>query len=269
MTKELNLERFKERMRAGELVLGMQHNSGSEAMIEVMAACGFDYVILDQEHGGYSMSDVERLVRASEGAGIACFVRILKNDHHLIQQTMDTGAQGVMVPHIVTRGDCESAVSAMRYMPAGTRGKSTACRAARWTTMSWDSYSRWANEETLLIPIIEDREAVEAIEDILSVPGLELVAVGPGDLSQSYGVPGAGFRSPEVAEALQRTVSFAQPLGLHVMTIPMPGMTTEMVDEVAAMGARVVWWGGDLPHFATFCKQLVDSVRSSGATARA
>jgi 2-keto-3-deoxy-L-rhamnonate aldolase RhmA len=260
VTRELALSRFKQRLAAGELALGMQHNSDSAAIVELLGYTGFDFVILDMEHSGYSIGDVERLVRAAEAVELAAFVRVLHKDAHLIMQALETGAQGIMVPHVSTRADCEEAHRAVRYPPAGRRGKSAASRAARWGTADWGAYERWANEEVLLIPILEDREAVENMEEIVSVPGLEVVALGPGDLSHAYGAPGEGLSAEPVMDALRRLVGHCRERGLHTMTIPSDRVpTAAVVDE----GASVIWHGGDLNHVGQYFLQIARDAREA------
>ena len=258
MRREEILARFKENMRAGKVLLGMQHNSGSEAIVEMLAYSGFDFVIVDLEHSGYSITIAESMVRAAEAAGIVAFIRIINNDKHLIMQAMETGAQGVLVPHVMNRGDCERAQAAMRYQPDGTRGKTSGSRAARWGAGDWLAYQKWANTETLLIPIIEDREAVEVMEEILSVPGLELISVGPGDLSQSYNAPGQGLRAAPVMAALERAIKYCGPRNIGVMTIPIPDLNTPWTREVIQKGSKVIWYAADLINIGRYFKQLAE-----------
>lgn len=256
MPREETLAHFKERMRAGNVLVGMQHSSGSEAIIELLGCCGFDFVVIDMEHSGYSITVVESMVRAADAVGIVAFVRVLKNDPHLIGQALDTGAQGIVVPHLRTRRDCEAAAAAMRYLPHGIRGKTSGSRAARWGTSDALAYQDWANTETMLIPLIEDREAVDVIEEILAVPGIELMCLGPGDLAQSYNVPGQGLRAAPVMAALERAIRFCAPRNIAVMTLPIPDMTNEWAHELVAKGARIVWYSVDMTTMGRHFKQL-------------
>jgi 2-keto-3-deoxy-L-rhamnonate aldolase RhmA len=256
MRREELLADFKTRMRAGEVMAGMQHNSGSEAVIEMLGYTGFDFVIIDMEHSGYSLHQVENLVRAAEAAGVVAFIRILKNDKHVIMQALETGAQGLLIPHIMSKQDCLDALAAMRYQPVGIRGKTGGSRAARWGSGDWAAYQEWANTEPLCIPIIEDKEAVEITEEILSVDGLELISVGPGDLSQSYNEPNAGLRSDKVMAALDRAIAYCEPRNIGVMTIPIPDLDNEFVKEITDKGARVVWYAVDLFHVGKHFRNL-------------
>jgi 2-keto-3-deoxy-L-rhamnonate aldolase RhmA len=251
------LERLRGKLREGRLVLGMQHSSGSEAVVELLGWTGFDFVLLDMEHAAYGVAEAERLIRAADAADIAPFVRVGSHDPHLVGLVLDLGAVGVLVPHVRTGAECAALVAATRFPPLGSRGKSGASRAARWGLTPWAEHEAWSNTGPLLVPIVEDREAVERLDEIVATPGLELVAVGPGDLSQSYGEPGLGLRSVPVRTALERTIALAAPRGIGVMTIPAPDMDAAFVREIAAAGARVVWYGGDLPHAAALFRRLL------------
>src|SRR5690242_3796896 len=108
MRREDCLAKFKAKLRGNDVVLGMQHNSGSAAIVELLGWNGFDFVIIDMEHSGYSPSTIEQLVRTAENVELAAFVRVLKNDASLIMQAMDAGAHGVVIPHVTSRADCEA-----------------------------------------------------------------------------------------------------------------------------------------------------------------
>lgn len=234
----------------------MQHSSRSAAVVELLGLTGWDFVLLDMEHAAATIADVEELVRAAESVGLAALVRVLENDGKLIMQALDAGALGVLVPHVRGAGECARALAAARFPPLGVRGKSAASRGAGWGTVEWSTYERWVATEPLVVPIIEDAEGVESIEEIVAVPGLELVALGPGDLSAAYGEAALGLRSPSVSAALDRLVAACGPLGIAVMTIPTPDMNAEQVGELAGKGARVAWYGGDLSHLAQLLRRL-------------
>ena len=256
MSRVETLARLKQKIRSGELVLGMQHSSGSAAVVELLGLTGWDFVIVDMEHVSLTISRVEELVRAAEAVELPAFVRVIRNDAKLIMQALDAGAVGVLVPHVVDAGSCRDAVAAARYPPEGTRGKSASSRVAGWGSAEWREYERWAQTEPLLIPIVEDPEAVTLIEEIAAVPGLELIALGPGDLSAAYGEPALGIRSQQVSAALDRLVAACSPRGIAVMTIPTPELDATLVAELHRRGATVSWYGGDLNHLARLLRTL-------------
>jgi 2-keto-3-deoxy-L-rhamnonate aldolase RhmA len=256
MNRIESLARLKAKMRAGELVLGMQHSSGSPAVVELLGLTGWDFVIVDMEHASLTIAQVEELFRAAEAVELPAFVRVIRNDEKLIMQALDAGAVGVLVPHVVDAVTCRHAVAAARYPPEGTRGKSASSRVAGWGGGDWAAYERWAQAEPLVIPIVEDPSAVVMIDQIAAVDGLELIALGPGDLSAAFGEASLGIRSEKVSAALDKLVEACRPRRIAVMTIPTPDMDAALVTELHRRGATVSWYGGDLNHLAKLFRAL-------------
>lgn len=245
----------------------MQHSSRSAAVVELLGLTGWDFVLVDMEHAATTIAEVEELVRAAEAVGLAALVRVLENDGKLVMQALDAGALGVLVPHVRDAAGCAQALAAARYPPLGVRGKSAASRGAGWGTVAWPAYEAWVATGPLVVPIIEDPEAVEAVEELVAVPGLELVALGPGDLSAAYGEAALGLRSQRVSAALDRLLAACRPRGIAVMTIPTPDMSAEQVGELAARGASVSWYGGDLSHLAQLLRRLREDALAAAARA--
>ena len=256
MSRIETLARLKEKIRAGDLVLGMQHSSGSPAVVELLGLTGWDFVIVDMEHASLTIAQVEELVRAAEAVELPAFVRVLRNDEKLIMQALDAGAVGVLVPHVLDAVTCRQAVAAARYPPEGTSGKSASSRVAGWGSGDWAAYERWAQAEPLVIPIVEDPAAVVLIDQIAAVAGLELIALGPGDLSAAFGEASLGVRSEKVSAALDKLVEACRPRGIAVMTIPTPDLNAALVAELHRRGATVSWYGGDLNHLARLFRTL-------------
>lgn len=247
---------FKVRLRSGRPVIGMQHSSGSAAVVEILAWAGFDFTIIDMEHSSYSIEKTEDLVRAGEAACIVSFIRILENDPKLIMQALETGAHGVLVPHVITKKEAERALASSKYMPDGIRGKTGGARSAYWSMGDWHEYQRWANNEVIVVPILEDKEAIDNIEEIFSVPGFEIISIGPGDLSQSYGDAGKGLASPPVSKALDQAIALGKQQGIGIMTIPLPDLTNDFTKQVIQRGAKVIWYGADVMHIGKHFRQL-------------
>lgn len=171
----------------GETPFGIFVSSLDPASTEVLASAGFDYVVLDGEHGRLGRIEVENHVRAAKLGGIVPFVRVLENSQTLIQSMLDVGAQGVVVPHVDSADDARAAVAASRYAP-GKRGMCPACHAGGYTLDGWGARSRAADANVMVIPIIESRRSVENIDAILAVDGIDVVHFGPGDLSADMGI---------------------------------------------------------------------------------
>jgi len=266
-TREKQLSSFTSRLRGGRYLAGMQHNSGSEAVLELLALAGFDFVMLDMEHASYSFGDVERLVRVAEGCGLVPLVRVNHNDPALIGQALDTGASGIVVPHIESPDSCRQALSAMRYPPLGMRGKTAGCRSALWGMTPWTEYESWANAKTLFVPLVESSCGVDQIEAIAAVEGVSCIFIGPGDLSHSYGLPGLGLRAQPVMDAVRRAVAAGRQRDIPVCTVPVPDMDAPMVRELLELGVTVVMWGVDLVHIGRYFRSITGSIGSAQPSA--
>lgn len=175
-------------MDRGEKPLGIFVSSLDPASTDIMAAAGFDYVVLDSEHGRLSRIEVENHVRAATAGGIIPLVRVLENSQTLIQSMLDVGAQGVVVPHVDTAEDARAAVAASRYPPHGRRGMCPACRAGNYTMTGWADHTHASDANVMVIPILESRRAIENVEEILAVDGIDVIHFGPGDLSADMGI---------------------------------------------------------------------------------
>lgn len=164
----------------------IQTNAPSAA--EIMANAGFSWLGLDCEHTSADIKTVEEVARALHGRNTALLVRVSSADALEIRRSLDVGAHGVIVPLIDTPEQARAAVAAAKYPPEGCRGFCFA-RMNNWG-VDFENYAHRANATTIVIAMIESRKGVEAIDEILAVPGLDGVFIGPYDLSGSYGVPG-------------------------------------------------------------------------------
>ncbi len=172
----------------GARPLGIFISSIDPATTDIVAAAGFDFVVLDAEHGRLGRIEVENHVRAAEAGGIVPLVRIAENTALQIQSMLDVGAHGVVVPHVNDATGAESAVRASRYAPRGSRGMCPACHGGGWSLDSWRERTGTADAEVVVIPIIESARAVENIHEILAMDGIDTVLFGPGDLSADMGL---------------------------------------------------------------------------------
>lgn len=176
------------------------------ALVEVLALAGFDHVLIDAEQGHIGVADCENLVRAAEAAGITPLVRVPVNAPEQILRYLDTGAQGVLVPQVSTAEDAERAVAAARYHPRGHRGLAGTRAADYGLRGALGDYARRANDELLVLALIEDARALAHLPAILAVDGLDVISIGPADLSQSLGHPGERDH-PAVREAIATIVA--------------------------------------------------------------
>jgi len=183
--------RVKRIMNAGGLALGT-HVGGiaDPQIVEIIGLAGFDAAFIDMEHTSYDLRDVQLAVMAAERVGITSIVRTPGFDPAQILRLLDMGVQGVQVPHVSTPDTARQAVAAVRYPPHGERGMAAGSRAAEYGRVALLDHMAQSNREILLACMIEDMEAVERIDEIAAVEGVDLLAVGPSDLSRSLGVSG-------------------------------------------------------------------------------
>lgn len=187
----------------------------STQMVEMAAYNGFDVVVIDNEHGMLSPENVEHMVIAAELAGITPIVRVISSEPSEILKVMDRGAHGVHVPQVDTKEQAEQVVNAVKYPPVGKRGAAFSMRAARYGTVPISNYLNHANEQSLVCIHIESKIALDNLDDILSVSGIDMVYIGPTDLSVSLGYEGS-IDHPEVLKAIDEINVIARKNGVKV-----------------------------------------------------
>ncbi|MFB6137052.1 MAG: HpcH/HpaI aldolase/citrate lyase family protein [Halobacteriaceae archaeon] len=179
---------LRERLEAGETVVGTFQTVRSPAVAELLGQAGMDFVIFDQEHGPLTASDTMPLVMGAESGGAGGVVRVRKNEGPEIQRALDIGADAVQIPQIETVEDARDAAGYARFDPIGERGLSPYVRAGGYTGS--DTYTTDQNESVTVIVHIEGEAGVENLDDVVSVEGIDVLFLGPYDLSQSLGIPG-------------------------------------------------------------------------------
>jgi 4-hydroxy-2-oxoheptanedioate aldolase len=228
----------------GETVTGMLLFTGSPMVVEMMAAAGVDFVIIDMEHSALDLDRCAHLIRAADASGITPFVRVPEVDAALIKKVLNLGAMGIAVPH-ASRENSMAALQAVQYAPEGERGACPIVRAARYAPGDWNEYARQANREIMVIPLLEDKAIIDAFDELVTVPGLEIFFVGPTDLAISLGVPGATFDEPKLGAALDKVVGAARRHGKYVMTTIGNRLDPEYGRAVARRGAQLIVLGTD------------------------
>jgi 4-hydroxy-2-oxoheptanedioate aldolase len=200
----MQANQMKAKIQAGEPALGVSVMIPSPQVVEMAGRMGFDWVLIDCEHGTISLETVELMVMAAEASGITPIARPWTNSPDAILRLMDRGAMGVQVPHVNTAEDARRAMSSVKYHPLGQRGLAAATRPARYgLEVSASEYVEWANRETLVCVQLEEAEALRNLDEILQVEGVDVFFVGPSDLSQSMGYPGRKD-VPEVKQAIDQ-----------------------------------------------------------------
>lgn len=196
--------RVKRIMTEGGLALGT-HLGGiaDPQIVEIIGLAGFDAAFIDMEHTSLDLHDVQSAVLAAERVGITPIVRTPGFDPAFILRLLDMGVQGIQVPHVSSVEIARAAVEAVRYPPLGERGMAAGSRAAEYGRITLLDHMAQSNREIILACMIEDMEAVERIDEIAAVEGVDLLAVGPSDLSRSLGVSGQPDH-PRLVAAIDR-----------------------------------------------------------------
>lgn len=229
--------KMKAKILAGQPAFGVSIMIPSPQIVEMVGRLGFDWVLIDCEHGNISLETAEALCLAAEAVGITPIARPKSNNADDILQLMDRGIQGVQVPHVNTAEDARRAVNAVKYHPIGTRGLGGGTRAAEYGLgQSMDDYIAATNRETLVCVQIENEAALPNIDEILAVEHIDVFFIGPNDLSHSMGYPG-NPKAPPVKKAIDDTFAKIRAAGKAAGT---PG-TTENIRDVLAQGVRYTY----------------------------
>ena len=197
---------LKRRLREGHAAFGVMCTFPSPPVVEMLGALGFDWILLDNEHGSITVDTAEACIAAAELTGMAPIVRPVGNRPEIIAPFLDRGAWGVQVPHVNTAAEARAAVHASKYAPEGSRGIFSGGRPARYGFAgSAADYAREANQQTLVCLMLEEVEAIENLPEMLAVPGVDVFFIGAGDLSQSMGHTGQ-MTHPDVQRMVERGV---------------------------------------------------------------
>jgi 4-hydroxy-2-oxoheptanedioate aldolase len=206
-TTPLNGGALAQAVRGGRQSLGTFIGMATPVSTEVCAASGFDWVLLDLEHGAGGEEQVREAVPAAGSYGVPTLVRVEAAERIRIGRALDSGAAGIMLPRLDSAAEVEAALTHLRYPPAGDRGVATYNRACRFG-LDPGALDR-ANQETLCVVQIESAAAVAAAEEIAAIDGVDVLFIGPRDLSHDLGVPG-DIAAPVYVQALETVLAAAR-----------------------------------------------------------
>ena len=243
MKKEVNAHcSIKSQLRGGDLVVGSWLSLGDEGVAEIVATTGFSFVTIDLEHTGTDIRTTEKLIRVIELSGSCPLVRTSENSAVEAKRVMDCGSHGVIVPMVNTKEEAEQAVGSIYYPPKGIRG--VGLYRAQNYGLGFEEYSRWLEENGIVIIQIESERAMNNLAEILAVDGIDGALIGPYDLSNSLGVPGE-LNHPRVIEAERELVNRCEKngvtAGIHIVH-PSQESFQKRVDE----GFRLIAYGVDM-----------------------
>ncbi|MCM3716111.1 aldolase/citrate lyase family protein [Alkalihalobacillus oceani] len=210
--------KVKEKLKKGEPSIGCMTGFYSPALVEMLGLAGYDFIVIDDEHGAFSWPQLEEMIRT---ALLVDLVPIVRTDYNpsSIQKIMDRGALGIQVPMVNTKEEAEKIVERAKYPPFGKRGTSFSIRAAGYGFQGGKEFMDASDENSLIIVHIETKEGLENVEEIMSVPGIDVAFVGPLDLCVNLGYKEEGFNHPEVQKKINQVYEKGKELQSIVGTI--------------------------------------------------
>lgn len=245
--------KFKKAIKAGQKQYGIWNGIPHSYAAEILAGAGFDWVLIDAEHGPFSMDQIIIQLQAMSRYEVSPILRMRNADPVYMKPLMDAGVQSFIIPMVESRDTAEQMVQALRYPPEGTRGVGTAlARAAQWNRV--DGYFQNANHEMCLITQVESVKGVETLDEILKVEGVDVVFMGPADLAGTMGHlgnPGHPDVKAVVSECLNKIVAAGKTPG--VLT-----SSKELIADYTEKGAKMIGVGLDTIILAKATKELAE-----------
>lgn len=242
-----------------DYVLGTFVKVSDPALVEVAAYAGFDFVILDMEHGPNTVETLQNHVRAAEAKGIVPVIRIPELNENDISKALDIGARYVQVPQITNKAEAERVVRAAKFYPRGQRGVCRFVKAANYSSMPKSDYFNNANNDTGTIIHLEGKVALDHFDEIVEVEGIDVLFLGPYDLSQSLGCPGQ-VDHPDVVNLMKKIVEKANKRGKVVGTfVESVNGAKNWID----LGVRYISYSVDVGIYYESCKQIVHEINDA------
>ena len=254
--------RAKEKLARGELVLCMAVNQMRTADVGLIAAaCGFDAVFVDLEHGPTSLESASLVCLSAKAAGVTPIARIASQHGHDMARVLDSGAQGLMVPHVDGVAEAEAIVRACRFPPLGHRSASGSGPMLGYANLPQAEVSRVLNEELLLFAMVETPAALANAEAIAAVDGIDGLHVGSLDLSTEMGIPGE-YRHPEMQAAYRQVAEACRGHG-KAMGVGGARGDRGLQDDLIELGVRYLTAGSDVGYLMAAAKAEVAALRAA------
>ena len=249
---------LKSKLAQSEITIGSWITLGHPSIAEIMATAGFDWLVLDMEHSVLELSEIQMLIQVLDMQKCPAIVRLTSNHPDQIKRVMDAGANGIMVPMIKSAADAESAVQSVYYPPRGKRGVGLA--RAQGYGAEFQQYRDWLEKNAVIVAMIEHIDAVNAIDSILSVDGIDAYIIGPYDLSGSMGHIGE-LNHPEVASAIEKVLEagkrIGKPGGIHVVE-----PDQKQLQQRIAAGFSFIGYGLDIRILDTLCRDHIQNIKA-------
>ena len=251
--------KFREKIKNNEFVYGIFTKSQDPMFVEIQGISEYDFVILDSEHGPYSVSQQQNNIRAALLRGLLPIVRVSELSENMIGKALDIGALGVQVPQIENAKQAKKAVKYARFYPYGERGVCRFVSAADYSAKDRNEYFK-SSKDLLVILQLEGVQAISNLDEILEVEGIDIIFIGPYDLSQSLGVPG-DIKNPKVLNAMINIVEKAKEKNIVVGTFT---DDYEMVTKWKNMGVQYISYSTDSGMFYDYSRDVYNALRMCG-----
>lgn len=241
---------LKVKLSQDQTITGIYIQTNNSACIEIAASCGYDYVIIDMEHGSFGIDSTFDLIRDAEAAGICPIVRVPNHDESMIRKVVEGGAMGVYVPDVRTPEQAKTLIAATKYQKDGNGGTKGACptsRATRGSGAEWEKFIDWSNANVMIAILVESMEGLKNLSGILSVPGIDTIVLGRFDIAHELGLFGDryGVRLNQIFEEFKTQ---SQAASVPFVSRLKSGSEAEMSAEFNALisqGARIFTMGSD------------------------
>lgn len=250
------INRLKATLKAGKSAIGALAVMPTASSVEILTTTGLDWLLIDSEHGPMDIETVHAMVRATAGTNVTPIVRVPWNIDWLAKRAMDVGAMGILMPMVSSKEDAVKAVRAVRYPPEGERGFGPFYAASRWG-LSLTDYANVANAEMLAMVLIEHIDAVNQIDDILSVKGVDAAFIGPYDLSGSMGMLGQ-VNDPKVQGAIDRVLAAGKRANIPVGIL---ATTPEDINKRLAQGFQLILIGTDTMLMSAGTRGILNQIK--------
>jgi 2-keto-3-deoxy-L-rhamnonate aldolase RhmA len=255
-----------EALAKGDIPLGMQMYTHDPDLVEIVGYTGFDFVMLDMEYNRTNPETMVQLIRAAEVSGLTPLVRVGANDVFLIRSAVESGAQGIVVPHVKTADEARAAIAASHYPPEGACGICPAVRASGYSQANWEEYMAASNRQIMCIPLLEDVEAIENAEEIIGglKPGRDAVGVGGADIANSLlKEPGerVQWAHPYLRGAQAKVKTLCEQKNIPIMGMAFPTSDRAGVETAKANGTKIMLFYPDSHIFFEACRNIIQGVR--------
>ena len=251
---------LRERIQNGDVLIGMFAKFNNCNAVEMVGLAGFDFVIFDTEHANFSRGEIENLIRTADSVGMSSIVRVQETTPEEVLHALDSGADGVQVPGITTIEQAVEVCRSSKYYPEGDRGSSMAQRSAMYGLWDKDEkYFSYANSHSAVVLHVENLEMYEKLDEVVKIPQLDVVFIGPGDLSQAIGKPGQ-LDDPELAGMIEQIIR--KSLAAHKAVGIFCGNVAS-AKKYIDMGATYIALGSDVSCFGKALKGLKSQVNET------